>query len=160
MRLHQFRTARVNLATQQPAALFEHRHLQAEQVQRVGGLQAEQPAARNDGSTAVVPLGVRADLHRVTRLAQRETAGPVQATDRGHGCAGAHRQDQAVEGQRVADAELHASPTQIDPGGHRVEPRVHTVVVVPLLGQQVEALHCGAAVHQPRDAHPVVQGVR
>ena len=159
VRLDQLRTAWVDLAAQQPVLPFEHSHIQSQPVQRVGGLEAEQPATCHHGPTAVALLDVGTDLHRVARLPQRETARPVQPPDGGDGSARAHREDQPVEGEGFADAELHTPPTEIDPRGHGVEPRVDPVLVVPLLGQQVEALHRGAAVHQPGDAHSVVQRV-
>ena len=56
--LHQLRTPRVELLAQQSLAPFQHRHLQPEEVQRVGRLQAEQSAAGHHRLTAAVLLDV------------------------------------------------------------------------------------------------------
>ena len=57
-------------------------------------------------------------------------------------------------------AEEHPPGRQVDPAGAGVQPGHDLVIVVPRLGQQVQALHRRAAVDQPRDAHPVVEQVR
>ena len=114
VRLDQLRTAWVDLAAQQPAFPLEHSHAQSKPVQRVGGLEAEQPATCHHSPTAVALLGVGTDLHRVARLSQRETTRACLPPDGGDGSARAHREDQPVEGKGFPGAEMHTPPTEID----------------------------------------------
>ena len=63
--LQVLRRARVELAPQQPVGALEDRGVQAELVQRVAGLEPEQPAARDQRLAAPLALGERADRERV-----------------------------------------------------------------------------------------------
>ncbi len=77
------RTRRVDVAAQQSFAAFQHGHPQAEQVQRVGGLQTEQAAARHHRMSTAMLLCVCADLHGIGCFAQHEASRAVQPADAG-----------------------------------------------------------------------------
>ena len=158
--LQQRRRARVELPPQKPVSALEHGRAQPELVQRVGGLQPEQAAARHDRAARPVALGERAQAERVVGGAQHERPRRAEPRQLRHERARARREDQPVVRERLAGAELHVLAQPVDRARARVEPRRDPVLLVPALRVQVQALHRGAAVDQPRDAHAVVEVVR
>ena len=160
MALEVLAAAMIELPGQQSGAAFEHGRLEAELVQRVRGLEAEQAAAGHDAALRADPLRVRAQRHRVRRLAQHARAGQAEALDLRDEGAGAGRQDQAVVVELLPRAQRHLALRTVDEQRARVQPRVDRPFVVPLVRVEVEPLHGAAAVDEPADAHAVVEVVR
>ena len=115
--------AAVDLHGHEPVVAFHDVRDQAEQAQRVGGLDAQQPAADHHAVRARPgPLGGRADRVEVVERAVDVAAGQVVAGDGRDERARAGRQDQGVVVDVLAGVELHAPGGGVDRGDEPAGP--------------------------------------
>ena len=134
----------------------------SEQPQRVGGLQAEQPATDDDadglGVAGQCRLGVGADRIQIVQCPVDVAAGRVLAGHRWDEWVGAGGQYQCVVVQFGAIGDGEALGIPID-GGHRVaEAKLDEIVAaVVVAGEREQRAVPGA--HVGRQADPVVGGV-
>ena len=104
--------ARVELALHQPVHEVDHAHLGAGLGEAVGGLEAEQPAADDDGAGARWRRAL--DRRDIAEIAEGEHAGQLHARDRQPDRTRAGREHELGVGQRRAVGETDAADVRID----------------------------------------------
>ncbi|MCY1217101.1 hypothetical protein D9M72_290020 [compost metagenome] len=146
----------VDLPVQDLAAVRQHLDLRPELRQRLRRFQAEQAGPQHDRAGAVEALHVVADRHRVVGIAQDKAAFDAVAVERRDPRRTARAQDEPVVAQRLAGRQRELATLRVDARHMRVEPRGDTVLGIPLLGQQVQALDTRRHADQLGNGHPVV----
>src|SRR5215472_16590448 len=112
------------------------------------GPQAQDRAAVLGDVAHGVHIG-HAGSHMVIDEHADERSGQPEAADRRYRAGAAHGKDEPVVAQHVAGPQPHLPRGDVDSGRDRVEPGGDPVLVVPGLGQQVQALQPVAGNAEP-----------
>ena len=129
MRAEDFSGALVQLSRQEPPVAFQERHLGPAPGQGPGRLQAEQPAA--DANAAGPRL---AGFQEIIRVLHRPQAGDplaIRSRDGRDEGTGAGRQQELVEGQSPAIAQLDGVVGQMQGGDFRSQQELDLLLLVP-----------------------------